>query len=48
MSLEMICKEYEAHQEDVNSVEWNPKEKNILASCSDDGTLKIWSLVDDE
>lgn len=33
-----------AHTEDVNSVAWNPTKAGILASCSDDGTIKIWDL----
>lgn len=32
-----------AHEQDVNSVAWNPKGENLLASCSDDGTVKLWA-----
>lgn len=32
-----------AHEADVNEVKWSPDGK-FLASCSDDGTAKIWSL----
>ncbi|XP_014665985.1 PREDICTED: probable cytosolic iron-sulfur protein assembly protein CIAO1 homolog [Priapulus caudatus] len=31
-----------AHNEDVNSVEWNPKVTGLLASSSDSGDVKIW------
>uniref|UniRef100_A0A2P2I3G7 Probable cytosolic iron-sulfur protein assembly protein Ciao1 n=1 Tax=Hirondellea gigas TaxID=1518452 RepID=A0A2P2I3G7_9CRUS len=34
----------EAHEEDVNSVSWHPVNQGILASGSDDGTVKIWDL----
>jgi len=36
----------EAHQDDVNCVSWNPTQKNIFASCSDDTFVKIWELVE--
>ncbi|MGH0174303.1 UNVERIFIED_CONTAM: hypothetical protein FKN15_070958 [Acipenser sinensis] len=32
-----------AHDQDVNCVSWNPKEMGLLASCSDDGDIGIWS-----
>ena len=35
---------YNAHSMDVNSVTWNPKERDLLASCSDDGEIKLWVL----
>jgi transducin (beta)-like 1 len=31
------------HQDEVNAIKWNPM-GNLLASCSDDFTAKIWSL----
>jgi len=31
-----------AHEADINSVAWNPVRPNILASASDDTTIKIW------
>lgn len=36
-----------AHTGDVNQVAWNPADSNILASCGDDGLVRIWSLSDD-
>jgi len=34
-----------AHTSDVNSVAWNPKTPELLASGSDDNLVKIWSLT---
>merc|ERR1719312_982801 len=36
--------ELDSHGMDVNCVAWNPRETSILASCSDDETVKIWSV----
>ena len=35
----------EAHEKDVNCVSWNPKQTGVLASCSDDRTVKLWQVV---
>jgi WD40 repeat protein len=32
-----------AHDDDINFVSFHPK-KNLLASCSDDNSIKIWDL----
>lgn len=32
-----------SHSQDVNSVAWNPTIAGILASASDDGTVKLWT-----
>lgn len=37
-----------AHEQDVNSVSWNPTVENLLASCSDDGTVKLWQYNEQE
>jgi WD40 repeat protein len=34
-----------AHTQDVNSVAWNPKQPGLLASCSDDGNVKVWQVT---
>ncbi|KAK7082439.1 cytosolic iron-sulfur protein assembly [Halocaridina rubra] len=34
----------QAHSEDVNSVCWNPSMLGLLASASDDGTIKLWDF----
>ena len=33
-----------AHEQDVNSVAWNPVVPGLLASCSDDMSIKIWQF----
>ena len=40
----LIYHQENAHSQDCNCVDWNPIRKNLLASCSDDGTVKIWNL----
>lgn len=34
-----------AHASDINCVRWNPRERSLLASTSDDGLVKLWRLV---
>lgn len=36
-----------AHSADINSLRWEPSGK-LLASCSDDGTVKIWQATSDK
>ncbi|KAI4318832.1 hypothetical protein MLD38_032496 [Melastoma candidum] len=43
-SLKMVMRKDKAHEMDVNSVQWSPGESRILASASDDGTIKLWKL----
>ena len=40
----LLYKQENAHSQDINCVDWNPTRPNILASCSDDKTVKIWNL----
>lgn len=35
-----------AHSQDVNAVTWNPVIPGLLASCSDDGDIKLWMYSD--
>lgn len=41
-NFELIYTCEKAHSQDVNAVAWNPEIPGLLASCSDDGTVKIW------
>ncbi|KAF5750509.1 putative WD-repeat protein [Tripterygium wilfordii] len=41
----LLSKKEKAHNMDVNSVQWGPGENRLLASASDDGTIKIWELA---
>jgi WD40 repeat protein len=34
-----------AHETDINSVAWNPVNTNMLATASDDHTIKIWKFI---
>ncbi|KAF2353314.1 putative cytosolic iron-sulfur protein assembly protein CIAO1/Cia1, partial [Trinorchestia longiramus] len=43
-SLSLLTSIKAAHDEDVNSVSWHPVSAGILASASDDNTVKIWDL----
>lgn len=45
-TFSLICSVEKAHNQDVNCVAWNPVVKGMLASCSDDGEIKIWNFVD--
>eukprot|EP00262_Sarcandra_glabra_P011005 TRINITY_DN26708_c0_g1_i1.p1 TRINITY_DN26708_c0_g1~~TRINITY_DN26708_c0_g1_i1.p1 ORF type:complete len:354 (+),score=53.04 TRINITY_DN26708_c0_g1_i1:135-1196(+) len=44
-SYELLLTKERAHNMDVNSVQWNSKDTRLLASASDDGSVKIWELV---
>jgi transducin (beta)-like 1 len=34
---------FTGHTDEVNAIQWSP-DKSTLASCSDDGTARLWSL----
>ncbi|KAG0076868.1 hypothetical protein BGZ90_008076 [Linnemannia elongata] len=40
-------KVFEGHRDEVNAIRWDPLGE-LLASCSDDKTAKVWSLAQDE
>ncbi|GAV82440.1 WD40 domain-containing protein [Cephalotus follicularis] len=44
-SYNILLKKDKAHDVDVNSVQWSPGDNRLLASASDDGTIKIWELT---
>ena len=37
----------DAHEQDVNCVAWCPSDAQCLASCSDDGDIKLWQSHSD-
>lgn len=41
----LLLKKDKAHDMDVNSVQWSSAGNRLLASASDDGTIKIWELI---
>ncbi|KAM0931165.1 hypothetical protein ACQ4PT_000505 [Festuca glaucescens] len=43
-SYRLILKKEKAHDMDINSVRWCPQDPRVLASASDDGTVKLWEL----
>ena len=47
--LKVLCKIENAHNRDVNCVNWCKVEgyKNYLGSCGDDGIVKLWKYVSD-
>ena len=42
--VSLLCQYSNAHEQDVNCVDWSPNVDGLLASCSDDGTIKIWQF----
>ncbi|KAF6165939.1 hypothetical protein GIB67_012836 [Kingdonia uniflora] len=44
-SYKLLLKKEKAHDMDVNSVQWSSKESRLLASASDDSTIKVWELA---
>lgn len=43
-SFSLVAANTEAHSQDVNCISFNPKVAGLLASCSDDGTIKLWHI----
>ncbi|PUZ68988.1 hypothetical protein GQ55_2G072600 [Panicum hallii var. hallii] len=43
-SYKLILKKEKAHDMDINCVRWCPQDPRLLASASDDGTVKLWEL----
>ena len=41
----MADKESSGHSDEVNQIKYNSR-RTILASCSDDGTARIWDIGD--
>ena len=47
-SFELRQTLHAAHSQDVNCVAWNPRRAGLLASCSDDGDVKLWQVDVDQ
>lgn len=43
-NFDLIWEEKKAHSSDVNCVAWHPKDPSLLASCSDDCSVRIWKF----
>lgn len=43
-SFELLHKESQAHNQDVNSLRWSPADGTLLASGGDDGWVKLWRI----
>ncbi|KAK9785246.1 hypothetical protein WJX73_000456 [Symbiochloris irregularis] len=41
-SFRMVVNHADAHSSDVNCVRWHPLDPTLLASASDDGSVKLW------
>lgn len=41
-TFSMVVSVEPAHGQDVNCVAWSPVVAGLLASCSDDGEIKLW------
>ncbi len=46
MYAQVAC-ELNAHDQDCNSLAWNPKVAGLLASSSDDYSIKLWRVLSD-
>ncbi|MCL7022068.1 hypothetical protein MKW94_008704 [Papaver nudicaule] len=44
-SYKLLLKKEKAHEMDVNAVQWSSHETRLLASGSDDGSIKIWEFA---
>ena len=44
VSYNTLAQKNMAHQNDINCVEFCPSDPKVLASCSDDGLVKIWRI----
>ena len=44
-TYEMVARCAQAHEQDINGIQWNPKVPYLLASASDDGLVKLWEYV---
>ncbi|XP_060206332.1 protein CIA1-like [Lycium barbarum] len=45
LTFKLLLKKEKAHEMNISSVKWKAGDRRLLASASDDGTVKIWELV---
>lgn len=45
--ITQLVNQANAHEQDCNCIAWNPTIPGLLASCSDDGTIKLWQFFDE-
>lgn len=45
---DVVTTKIRAHSGDVNHVTWNPMNPNMLATCGDDGLVRIWELAEED
>lgn len=45
-TFNLVCSMDNAHTQDVNCSQWNPSITGVIASASDDGSIKIWQYTD--
>lgn len=45
-TFSLVCTMNNAHTQDVNCSQWNPAVPGMIASASDDGTVKVWFYSD--
>ncbi|XP_019856023.1 PREDICTED: probable cytosolic iron-sulfur protein assembly protein CIAO1 homolog [Amphimedon queenslandica] len=44
-NFSLLWQQEKAHSTDVNCISWHPKDPQLMASCSDDRTIKIWRII---
>ena len=44
LSYNTLVQQNMAHSNDINCVEFSPIDNYLLASCADDGLIKIWRI----
>lgn len=47
LNFSLVTKHENAHETDVNGVDWNPKEKDVFISCGDDKIIRIWKVKEE-
>lgn len=45
---QVLATEVRAHSGDVNRVAWSPVDDTVLASCGDDGLVRIWKYCEED